>query len=85
MQRAGCTEGKTAQTELYARETGDCMVGGEFVSFSTFASNELRDQWVKAGAQFGGPPLVLGDGWLAYTESASARSSLVASLGGKVQ
>lgn len=84
MSKAGCTGSKVTQTELYARETGDCKVGGEFVSFSTFASTELRDQWVKAGAQFGGPPLVLGDTWLAYSESASARSSVASALGGKV-
>jgi len=85
MQRLDCDGRRMTQVELYARETGNCKLNTTFVSLSTFASNELRDRWIEAGAQFGGPPLVVGDRWLAYCEDANGRSVIVERLGGAIR
>lgn len=84
MVKAGCVDSATESAPLFAVESGNCRVGGTFVVFTTFASAELRNKYLQVGAQFGGPPQVAGDQWLAYCEDASTRDALAGTLGGHI-
>lgn len=84
MSKAGCVNNAVTQTAMYARETGNCEVGSQFVQFDTFASTELRDKYLQFGAQFGGSPDVVGGQWLVHCDDPATRELLAKTLGGHV-
>lgn len=77
MSAAHCT-GKVIGTQLYTVETGRCTMPGGEVTVAAFSTNTLRDQWLKAGAAFGGTP-VHGDRWAAIADGPDDAPAFAAS------
>lgn len=82
MARAGCN-GQVIGTQLYSYETGRCDVVGTSVTIAVFDTDQLRDQWVEAGRQFGGT-FVVGTGWAAGLENPDAAAGVASKLQGRV-
>jgi len=83
MTDAGCAKAEIIGTQLYSKETGRCTIGkDDSVTFAVFASDQLRDEWVKFGASFGGN-FAAGSGWAVYTTSPDVAQAVAVALGGK--
>lgn len=82
MKKAKC-DGKVIGTQLYSYETGRCDLadGGE-ITVAVFESNKLRDEWVKAGKEFGGN-YVTGPLWAAVADSPAGGEVFATANGGQ--
>lgn len=80
MTRAGC-DGAVIGTQLYSRETGRCALGAATVTIAVFDTDELRDQWINYGRQYGGT-FVRGPRWAAGLDAPDQAGDLAQLLGG---
>lgn len=81
MKKLGCGNAKVIGTQLYSKETGRCTGSAGDVTVAVFETEQLRDEWVKAGSQFGGN-VVVGDGWAVFAEGPDDADAAAEKLGG---
>ncbi|WP_238005551.1 hypothetical protein KZZ52_42395 [Dactylosporangium sp. AC04546] len=81
MTQMGCT-GKVIDTQLFSKETGRCMLGDDEVTIAVFDTPQLRDEWVKAGKQFGGN-YVVGPNWAAGMDRLNTAATVAEKLKGE--
>jgi hypothetical protein len=63
--QAGCDSlVETPTEEMFVLKLFDCTTGGEKTKVYTFNDSAARDNWRKAGEQFGAVVLDSGDRWL---------------------
>jgi hypothetical protein len=65
-QQIGCGTTAPAEVQIYAKDAATCSKGTATLYIYTFASDTLRDQWLKVAQSFGGQYQV-GPGWVAET------------------
>lgn len=82
MKTLGCKGAAVIGTQMYSKETGRCTGSAGSITVAVFASDDLRDQWVSFGSQFGGN-VVVGEGWALHAEGPDDAAAAATKLGGR--